>query len=108
MPSTALPYVILLSKRTRTRTCPHPETTFGIALGYAAYIQIVLSVLIVMLLRLAGVVTVKGNLWTQLASITGTGGQAAYYKWHEAQRLGGITRVRPRQLPWLGGDGLDG
>ena len=61
VPVSSLPYVILATFTTFTKTCPSAHSAFGIALGYAAYIEVVATVCLVLLLRGTGMVHVRGG-----------------------------------------------
>jgi hypothetical protein len=57
VPVSSLPYTLLVRSTTVRTTCPLAWTAFGVALGYAAYFEIVATILLVLLFRSTGVVT---------------------------------------------------
>ena len=94
VPVQALPFTLLIRTSTVREACPLPWTAFGVALGYAAYFEVVATLLFVFLLKQTGVIKIApgsvdaGGAFAQmkaLASGASLGDQA---------RLGGYRADR--------------
>ena len=98
MPVSDFPFAVLARTTTVRTTCPVAWTAVGVALGYAAYFEIVVTLLLVILLRMAGVVTMPhgqvGGIMQlkRLADSASLGNQARAGCFH-ANRLDAASSV---------------
>ena len=77
VPVNELPYAILARTSTVRTVCPLAWTSFGIALGYAAYFEILLTLLLVLLLRSAGIITLPYGHVSELTQMQRLAGGAS-------------------------------